>query len=256
MFHGVEFRIIPIDEIERELRLASVNSQRIDRVFLESGDAFVLPAARLLEIAGLIHRHLPNVDVIASYASVKNIMSKTDTELGALVKAGIREINIGLESGLDDVLSFMGKGFTAAQAKEQLLRLHKANMPFSINIIGGSAGPERLHENALASAALCNEVKPELIYFMPLQMDRGSRLALAVEKGKFRKSNLGEFMTEEMEFLSHLELGDCTYFAAHMLNPVQLAGSLPNDKERMLGKLRDGLAYYRKRGMLSYQLNF
>ncbi len=91
---------------------------------------------------------------------------------------------------------------------------------------------------------------------MPLQMDKGSRLALAVEKGEFKKSNLGELLTEELDFLSRLELSDCTYFAAHMLNPVQLAGSLPNDKEGMLSKLRDGLAHYRKKGMLSYQLNF
>ncbi len=256
MFQGIGFRIIPTDEIERELRLVSIECPAVDRVFLESGDAFVLPAERLLEIAGLIHRYLPKVEVIASYASVKNIMSKTDAELAALAEAGIGEINIGIESGLDDVLSFLGKGFTASQAREQLLRLHEANMPFSVNIIGGSAGPERLHENALASAALCNDVKPGLIYFMPLQMDRGSRLALAVEKGEFKKSNLGELLTEELDFLSRLELSDCTYFAAHMLNPVQLAGYLPNDKEKMLSKLRDGLAHYRRKGMLSYQLNF
>ncbi len=129
-------------------------------------------------------------------------------------------------------------------------------MPFSVNIIGGAAGPERLHENALASAALCNEVRPGLIYFMPLQVDKGSRIALAVENGKFKKSNLGEFMTEEVDFLSRLALSDCTYFAAHMLNPVPLTGSLPEDQEEMLCKLRDGLAYYRQKGMLSYQLNF
>ncbi len=256
MFQGIDFQTIPIYEIENDLRQASADGQQIDRVFLESGDAFVLSAKRLLEIAELIHRYLPNAEVISAYASVKNIMSKTDAELEALAEAGISEINIGVESGLDDVLSFMNKGFTVAQAKEQLLRLRKANMPFSINIIGGSAGPQRLQENALASAAFCNEVKPGLIYFMPLQADKGSHLALEMENGKFIKLNLGELVTEEIEFLNHLELCGCTYFAAHMLNPVQLIGSLPKDKERMLGELRDGLEHYRKRGMLSYQLNF
>ncbi len=251
MFRGIDFRTVPIYEIENDLRQASAGSQQIDRVFLESGDAFVLPAKQLLEIAECIHQYLPKVEVIAAYASVKNIMSKTDAELTALAGAGIGEINVGVESGLDNVLSFMSKGFTVAQAKEQLLRLREAGMPFSINIIGGSAGPKQLQENALASAEFCNEVKPGLIYFMPLQADRGSRLALALEKGKFTKSNLGEFITEEIEFMSHLKLDDCTYFAAHMLNPVQLVGSLPNDKERMLGELQDGLRYYREKGMLS-----
>lgn len=256
MFQSIDFQTIPTYEVENDLRQASADGQTIDRVFLESGDAFVLPAKRLLEIAELIHQYLPKVEVIASYASVKNIMSKTDAELVALAEAGIGEINIGMESGLDDVLSFMGKGFTVAQAKEQLLRLREVDMSFSINIIGGSAGPQLLQENALASAAFCNEVQPGLIYFGPLQMDKESRLALVAENGKFRKSNLGEFITEEIEFLSHLKLDDCTYFAAHMLNPVQLMGYLPDDKERMLGELRDGLTYYHKKGMLSYQMNF
>lgn len=256
MFRNIDFQIIPICEIESELRQASADSQSTKRVFLESGDAFVLPAQRLLEIAELIHQYLPDAEVITAYASVKNIMSKTDAELKALADAGIGEINIGIESGLDDVLSFMNKGFTAAQAKEQLLRLREAKLPFSINIIGGSAGPQQLQENALASAAFCNEVKPMLIYFMPLQADKGSPLALALEKGQFRKSNLGEFITEELEFLSQLKLDGCIYFAAHMLNPVQLAGSLPVDKERLLGELREGLTYYRKEGMLSYQMNY
>ncbi len=256
MFRDIVFRTIPTYEIEKDLRQASADGQYFDRVFLESGDAFVLSAKRLLEIAELIHRYLPNVEVISAYASVKNIMSKTDAELRTLAKAGFGKINIGIESGLDDVLSFMNKGFTVAQAKEQLLRLRKANMPFSINIIGGSAGPHRLRENALASAAFCNEVKPELIYFMPLQADKESLLAFTIETGKFIKSNLGEFVTEEIEFLSHLETDDCTYFAAHMLNPVPLVGSLPNDKERMIDELRDCLTDYRKNGMSLYQLNF
>ncbi len=244
MFRSIDFRTISIHEIENDLRQASADGQPIDRVFLESGDAFVLPAKRLLEIAERIHQYLPKVEVITAYASVKNILSKTDTELKALAEAGIGEINIGVESGLDNVLSFMNKGFTVAQAKEQLLRLREAGMPFSINIIGGSAGPQQLQENALASAELCNEVKPGLIYFMPLQADEGSRLALAMEKGEFRKSNLGEFITEEINFLSHLKLDDCTYFAAHMLNPVQLVGSLPNDKDRMVGELWNAQEYY------------
>ncbi len=61
---------------------------------------------------------------------------------------------------------------------------------------------------------------------------------------------------EEIEFLSRLALDECTYYAAHMLNPVQLTGILPKDKDRMLGELWDDRDYYSKRGMLSYQMNF
>lgn len=255
MFSDIDFRVIPINEIESDLRQASAHDPYIDRVFLESGDAFVLSAQRLLEIAGLIHHYLPKVEVIASYASIKNIMSKTDDELIALAKDGFGEINIGLESGLDDVLAFMNKGFNLAQAKEQLTRLRHANMPFSLNIIGGSAGSARIFENAIASANICNKVQPSLIYVSPLQVDRGSRFESMIASGEFKKSNLGEYITEEIEFLKNLELDDCGYYGAHMSNPVSLLGSLPTDKERMLSELQKGMNKYREMGMLSYQLN-
>ncbi|MCI6794479.1 MAG: hypothetical protein MR581_00595 [Lachnospiraceae bacterium] len=152
----------------------------------------------------------------------------------------------------------MNKGFTASDAKQQLLRLRKANMPFSMNMmnmIGGAAGAERIHENALASASLCNEVKPGLIYFMGLQVSRRTELERRIQAGEFRKSSLGEFLQEEMEFLQHLDLENCTYYAAHMLNPVQLVGHLPNDKERLMQELRDGISQYSSQELLKYQLN-
>ena len=129
-------------------------------------------------------------------------------------------------------------------------------MPFSMNMmnmIGGAAGAERIHENALASASLCNEVKPGLIYFMGLQVSRGTELERRIQAGEFRKSSLGEFLQEEMEFLQDLE--NCTYYAAHMLNPVQLVGHLPNDKERLMQELRDGISQYSSQELLKYQLN-
>ena len=50
------------------------------------------------------------------YASIKNVIGKTDEELKRLRILGINELNIGVESGLDDALSYMNKGYTAKQA--------------------------------------------------------------------------------------------------------------------------------------------
>lgn len=69
MFHSIPFHAISMDEIKSDLREASDYSTNIDRVFLSDGDAFVLPANQLLEIASLIHKYLPRVSAISSYAS-------------------------------------------------------------------------------------------------------------------------------------------------------------------------------------------
>lgn len=103
MFKGIPFRMVPLEEIEYDLQEASSEAETIDRVFLAGGDAFVLPAERLLKIADLIHRYLPKVRTIAAYATVRNIMTKSDDELAALTQAGFGHINIGVEAGLPEV---------------------------------------------------------------------------------------------------------------------------------------------------------
>lgn len=135
---------VPLEEIETDLKDASYHAKAIDAVFLASGDAFVLKADRFIKIAEMIHRYLPKVKRIAAYATVKNVMAKSDDELVAITKAGIGKLNIGVESGLDEVHILMNKGTSVSDAKEQLLRLRAVGMPFSVNIMAGAAGADRV----------------------------------------------------------------------------------------------------------------
>ena len=112
MYRQTRYTESPLHEIESDLYEAARYLPNATRVFLENGDAFGLPAERLLEVAELIHKYLPNVTTIGAYASIKNIIPKTDDELKALAEAGYAHINIGLESGLDDVLAYLKKGTT------------------------------------------------------------------------------------------------------------------------------------------------
>ena len=123
MYPNVQFTVCPMEEVEADIEEATHYCPNVKRVFLEHGDAFVLSADRLLKIADAIHRKLPRVETIAMYASIQNIKSKTDEELRQLRAAGIHGLDIGVESGLDDALTYMNKGHTAKEAREQLLRL-------------------------------------------------------------------------------------------------------------------------------------
>ena len=51
MYHGEPFRALPLDAARAELAAAKKIYSHVGRVFLEEGDAFSLPAARLAEIA-------------------------------------------------------------------------------------------------------------------------------------------------------------------------------------------------------------
>ena len=239
MYRDVPFRVEPLEQVEEDLQEAAAYSGQITRVFLENGDPFALGADRLLQIADLIHQYLPKVETIAMYASIKNIIGKSDEELCSLRKAGINELNIGVESGLDEALLLMNKGYTADEAKKELLRLRAANISWGANIIFGSAGAGKGMENAKATAALLNATKPYLIFTGTVHADQGCPLYDDIKNGAFAEGTFGEYLDEEERFLSLLDLEGCYYFGLHPSNVVQLQGWLNRDREKLIQSLND-----------------
>ena len=238
MYRDEPFRMEPLDQIEEDLVEARQYVPNVTRVFLENGDPFALSADRLEQIAVMIHAYLPRVETIAMYASVKNVIGKSDEELRRLRNLGINELNIGVESGLDEALSYMNKGYTAAQAKYELNRLKSAGIDYGANIILGCAGPERRHENAAATAALLNETKPYLIFTGTIHSDPGCPLYEDMQSGRFVESTFGEYLDEEEELLELLDLTECYLFGLHPSNIVTMHGNLPEDKAAMLELVR------------------
>ena len=238
MYRDEPFRMEPLDQIEEDLVEARQYVPNVTRVFLENGDPFALSADRLEQIAVMIHAYLPRVETIAMYASIKNVIGKSDEELRRLRNLGINELNIGVESGLDEALSYMNKGYTAAQAKYELNRLKSAGIDYGANIILGCAGPERRHENAAATAALLNETKPYLIFTGTIHSDPGCPLYEDMQSGRFVESTFGEYLDEEEELLELLDLTDCYLFGLHPSNIVTMHGNLPEDKAAMLELVR------------------
>ena len=238
MYRDEPFRVEPLEQIEEDLAEARQYVPNITRVFLENGDPFALSADRLEQIAVMIHSNLPRVETIAMYASIKNVIGKTDEELRRLRILGINELNIGVESGLDEALAYMNKGYTSEQAKYELNRLKSAGIDYGANIILGCAGPERRHENAVATAALLNETKPYLIFTGTIHSDPGCPLYEDMQSGRFVESTFGEYLDEEEELLERLDLTDCYLFGLHPSNIVTMHGNLPEDKAAMLELIR------------------
>ena len=240
MYQDVPFEVSPIEEIEEDLAYVGRHRTLYKRVFLVNGDAFCLSFARLAEIAELVHRYLPRVETIGGYASINNILTKSEDELRQLAAMGYADFNIGLESGLDDVLAYMNKGYTLAEARQAFARLNAAGMPFNVNIITAAAGRGRCVEHAEANAAIVNEANPTLIFVSPLHVDHGAKLEELVESGDFEECVLGDYITEEIEFLQRLEVKDCIFFGQHVSNPVRVSGLLPRDKDYLVNELKLG----------------
>lgn len=231
----------PIDQIERDLREMRSIYRSAKRIFLTGADPFVLSADKLKAIAEKVNEIFPEAETIAMYASVKNIMGKTDEELRQLRALRINELNIGIESGMDEVLKHLNKGFTLEEARTQLKRLNAAGIDFSANIILGAAGAEKWMENAAASALLLNEVRPYLIFLATLHVDAGSLLYDELKAGTFSENTLGQNIQEELELLRRLDLDGTAFYGLHTSNVIPVAGTLPEDKDRLIDMLEKGM---------------
>ena len=247
MYRDVPFAPSPMEEVEEDIKFIGRNRTLFKRAFLVGGDPFVLPFARLKRIGELIGEHIPNINSIGCYATIPSILRKTPEQLRELAELGYSNLNIGLESGLDDVLTFMNKGFTASEAREALLRLNDAGISYTLNLIFGVAGAGRGLENAIADASIVNEVQPALIITTVLYVTWHEELAAYVDKGEFAPATRREVIEEEMAFLRATELSNTFFFGAHEVNPVRVNGSLPADRDFLVQELEFGITRFPER---------
>lgn len=234
MYRDVPFSVCPMEQVDLDIEEAARIWPMTTRVFLENGDAFVLSADKLERVTERIHERLPHVETISMYASIQNIRGKTDSELRRLRALGINELNIGIESGLDEALKLMNKGYTARESREQLLRLEDAGMDYGLNIIFGAAGAGKWRENAEATAELLNATRPYLIFTGTVHADPGCPLYEMMQDGTFVESTFGEYLDEEELLLRKLCLESTFYFGLHPSNVLPIQGILPKDREEVL----------------------
>ncbi len=238
MYRDTPFQMETMEQIRQDLEEAAFCRPNTRRVFLENGDAFVLKADRLVQIAELIHEKLPNVETITMYASIKNIRGKTDEELRKLRSLGINELNIGVESGYDPALRYMNKDHTADEAIHELRRMKEAGMDYGLNVILGCAGAGRGPENAAATAELLNRTQPALVFTGTMHSSPGCPLYEDIQSGAFVECTVREYLEEEETLVRALELDNCRWFGLHPSNIVRVDAFLPRDKERLLREIQ------------------
>ena len=241
MYRNVPFRMWSLDEVENYV--AEVKSRygrladSIDRVYLLGADPFALSAEKLLERISLIKKYLPNVAVITMYARMDNIAHKSDEDLQRLKEAGVNDLYIGVECGLNDVLADLNKGYSADETREQCRRLNAVEISHCDLLMLGTAGKGRGLETAEATAALENEIKPTKILLNTMSAFEGTVLDKNIRDGRFIPATEKEILQEEYAFLQALELPDTYFWAIHPLDSVGVEGVLKTHKDRMLTKL-------------------
>ena len=174
------FRMSPLADVESDLQEAQLLStdpialltarlqglprpEHIRRAFLTGANPFVLSGRRLMDIAELIQKYMPSIKTIGCFARITDVTQKSDEELASLRQAGYDGLTIGIETGDDEALDFMNKGYAAADIVEQCRRLDRAGIGYSFFYLVGISGAGRGEIGAKATAEVCNQLHPALI---------------------------------------------------------------------------------------------
>lgn len=163
-----KFRMTPPEDMEADLKEAKEqfrlwNYNRAARVFLVGANPFVLSAARLLETAALICKYFPDNKSIGCFSRITDITLKTDGELAELQRAGYDGLTIGIETGDNEALRFMNKGYEAQDILTQCRRLDKAGISYNFFYLTGISGAGKGEKGAYDTAAICNQLQPKVI---------------------------------------------------------------------------------------------
>lgn len=154
-FKKQKFRKSTIEEIEADIKEIPQYFGTPKRIFLQGADGFAADYDMLMRTAELLRKYVPSVETIGGYARIDNFYNKTEEQLRNMASAGLSDPYIGVESGDDVVLKRINKGYTSAQAREQLEKIDASGLPFIVNFLNGAGGHGYGLANAQRTAELC-----------------------------------------------------------------------------------------------------
>ena len=232
------FGVRPFDEVVDDvIGLPSSVRGRVRRVFLADGDALALTPRKLHDILDLLHRALPNLERVASYANARNLLAKSVSELMGLREKGLELLYLGLESGDDQTLAGVHKGMTVAEQIEGCRRASEAGIELSVTAILGLAGSARSLAHGQATGEALSAIDPQYIGILTLMLTPGTEMDRKVACGELVLPDSIGMLRELREIVAHLDVGDCLFRSNHASNYLPVGGRLPQDKQALLATL-------------------
>jgi radical SAM superfamily enzyme YgiQ (UPF0313 family) len=238
---GPPYRARSVEEISEDIEEASrTYGRRVRTLFFPAGNTIAMPTEPLAAVCRLARIKFPRLERITVYGSSRYIAEKGLEELKLLREAGLNRIHVGLESGDDEVLRRVKKGTTCSEQIRAGSWVKEAGMELSEYVILGLGGRERTQQHALATAKGLNAIAPDFVRLRTLVPKVNTLLLHQIRKGRFDMLGPHEVLKETKELIENMSC-PTTLTSDHYTNYINLAGRLPEDKERLLQEIDQGL---------------
>jgi len=241
MYKDEPFIIRKYEDIVKDLEEIREYFPRFERIFIADGDALVLKTEDLLKLLQYIKENFPNVKRVSSYATAGDINRKSVEELQELYDMGLEMLYIGFESGDDEILRDIKKGLTYQDYLDAMKKCREVGFETSITIIVGLGGIEKWRQNALNTAKLISETKPDYVSYLTMRLYQNTPLYRDYEEGKFQMPSAEELLVEMRLFLENVDSEGSVFRSNHASNYVSLGGTLNKDREMLIAQIDDVL---------------
>lgn len=252
-----DFRMSPMNDIEADLKEAQKqyklwSSYRLTRAFLTGANPFVLKYERLMDIAALIHKYFPGIKTIGCFSRITDVTLKSDEKIQKLKNTGYDGLTIGIETGDNEALKFMNKGYEAEDILKQCRRLDQAGISYKFFYLASISGAGKGEAGAKATAEICNQLHTKLVGANMLMIYPNSELYQEIKKGNWVEEREIEKFKELKTLVENLNI--TTEFAAlGASNAIQLQGYLSRDKERLLAVLNEIISNVAEEDLQNYR---
>ena len=259
-FYGSKLRIRDVGEVKRELdamvsyaregrRAAGIpdivymilRSWDGRRVFLQDGDALVYPHEKLIEVLNHLNACFPDLNRIASYATPRDILNRSVEELKSLKERKLGILYMGIESGDDEILKWVGKRATHDEIVQAGRKIKEAGIISSVTVILGLGGREKSEQHVRQTARVLTEVDPDYVGALTLTFVPGTPLDNLLQKGEFSPLTPFEYIQELKGIIELSTFSNCFFSSVHASNYLTIRAHLPQDKERAVAQLEQVL---------------
>jgi len=243
MYKERKFRFRPLNDIIEDLKLSRAHyGKNVKKIFFSDGNSILMKTDDLLELLHLCNKLFPNLKRVTMYGSAQYINLKTLEELVKLRKAGLSRIHCGMESGDDDVLKLMNKGFSSEKMFKAGTLIKKANIELSLYYIVGLGGIDLSEKHAINSSKLINKINPSFIRLRTLIPFENTPLYKLYIENKFKVLSPHEALKETKLFVENLNNITSYFLSDHISNYSKVNGKFPEDKDKILSELYNTLS--------------
>lgn len=248
-----KFRMSPLSEIEEDLQELYMAMPDVTRLFLVGANPFVLSTQKLKDIANLSKQYLQRLTSIGCFARITDIYNKSAADLKDLRALGYNRITIGVETGDDEALAFMNKGYTSKDIIEQCKKLDEANIEYNFFYLTGIYGKGKSPEGVKRTAEIFNQLNPKLVGASMLTVYQSSELFGEIQRGNWQEESETEKLTEMRTLIESLDIR--THFAAlGASNMFNFQGRIPEDRDILINEINEILKKYNEDKLRDYRV--